>query len=211
MEGDGMGYCLDHLVVSAGDLEQGKDAIEALLDIRFAPRGVHEDMGTHNHLIGMAPGAYLEVIAPDPEAAAPPYPRWFNLDNFGGVAKLTHWVVACPDLEEAWERAPADVGRILSFRRGDYAWRMIVPESGILPFDGCFPALIEWHSDHPAPALPNPGLTLRRLKISHPDAEELQEALAPFVSAMENVRIAQADTPGLMAEIGTPSGEIWLT
>jgi len=154
--------------------------------------------------------AYLEVIAPDPQAQRPDFPRWFDLDNFGGPPKLTNWVVSCPDLEEAWELAPANVGRIMSFQRGDYAWRMIVPETGILPFDNCFPALIEWHSAHPVPKLPDPGLRFRRLKIAHPDAEGLRAVLAPFVSAMENVRIVQAQTPALTAEIGTDSGEIWI-
>ncbi|WP_066705764.1 VOC family protein [Celeribacter ethanolicus] len=209
-----MTYRIDHLVISASDLEQGKDAMEALLDVEFGPRGVHKDMGTENVLVAMAgpdgSDAYLEVIAPDPAAKRPDFPRWFDLDNFGGPPRLTNWVVSCSDLEEAWELAPANVGRIMSFQRGDYAWRMIVPETGVLPFDNCFPALIEWHSPRPVPGLPDPGLALRRLKISHPNPEELREALAPFISAMENVRIVQADTPGMTAEIGTPSGEIWI-
>jgi len=187
---------------------------ETLLGVEFGPRGVHQDMGTENRLVAMTrpdgEKAYLEVIAPDPQAQRPDFPRWFDLDNFGGPPKLTNWVVSCPDLEEAWELAPANVGRIMSFQRGDYAWRMIVPETGILPFDNCFPALIEWHSAHPVPKLPDPGLRFRRLKIAHPDAEGLRAVLAPFVSAMENVRIVQAQTPALTAEIGTDSGEIWI-
>lgn len=209
-----MPYRIDHLVVSASDLEQGRDAMEALLDIEFGPRGAHVDMGTENRLVALpcanGPLAYLEVIAPDPNAARPEFPRWFDLDNFGGPPRLTNWVLACPDLEEALEMAPADTGRIMSFKRGDFAWRMIVPETGILPFDNCFPALIEWHSHHPAPGLVDPGLMFRRLKITHPDAEGLRAALTPFVSAMENVRIVQGTTPGMTAEISTPSGEIWI-
>jgi hypothetical protein len=209
-----MTYQIDHLVISAGDLEQGRDWAETLLGVEFGPRGEHQDMGTENRLVAMTrpdgEKAYLEVIAPDPQAQRPDSPRWFDLDNFGGPPKLTNWVVSCPDLEEAWELAPANVGRIMSFQRGDYAWRMIVPETGILPFDNCFPALIEWHSAHPVPKLPDPGLRFRRLKIAHPDAEGLRAVLAPFVSAMENVRIVQAQTPALTAEIGTDSGEIWI-
>jgi len=205
-----MPYRIDHLVISAADLQQGKEWAEGLLDVEFGPRGVHPDMGTQNHLVAMRPDAYLEVIAPDHDALRPDYPRWFDLDNFGGPPRLTHWVVSCPDLEEAWELAPANVGRILSFRRGDYAWRMIVPETGVLPFDDCFPALIEWHSPRPVRALPDAGLLMRRLKISHPEPDALRAALSPFVAAMDHVRIVQSDTPGLTAEISTPSGEIWI-
>ncbi len=210
-----MTYRIDHLVISAADLAAGRDWAEALLGVEFGPRGEHVDMGTENHLVAMTrpdgEKAYLEVIAPDPLAPKPEYPRWFDLDNFGGRPRLTNWVVSCPDLEEAWERAPADVGRILSFRRGPYAWRMIVPETGLLPYDNCFPALIEWHSETPVPALPDPGLRFRRLKISHPDPDGLRAALSPFVAAMENVRIVPAETPSMTAEIGTDSGEIWLS
>ena len=38
-------------------------------------------MGTHNRVLGMAGGMYLEVIAIDPDAAAPERPRWFGLDE----------------------------------------------------------------------------------------------------------------------------------
>ena len=206
-----MAYQLDHLVISAANLQEGRLWAESLLEVQLSGEGKHARMATHNHLIAMAPEAYLEVIATDPDAPQPDRPRWFDLDNFGGPPRLSHWVIRCDDLEEAWERAPADVGEILEFVRGDYAWRMIVPPDGRLPFDGCFPALIEWHSPHPAPQLPDPGLLLRRFTLAHPKAEALGAAIAPFVEAMENVRIVPAETPQLRAEIHTAAGEIWLS
>ena len=37
--------------------------------------------------------------------------------------------------------------------RGDLRWQMAVPGDGILPFDNMFPALMQWHSPHPAAQL----------------------------------------------------------
>nr|WP_319250293.1 VOC family protein [uncultured Celeribacter sp.] len=206
-----MPYRIDHLVVTAADLNQGRNWVETLLETRLETGGQHDEMGTHNSGVRLDPKTYLEVLAPDPEAEAPAWRRWFDIDNVGGPPKLGSWVVSCPDLEEAWERAPSDVGRIMSFRRGPYIWRMIVPWSGVLPFDNCFPALVEWHSPHPTLSLPEAGLSLRRLRITHPNPNGLRAALSPFVSAMEHVRIVEGTKPGLSAEIGTPSGEVWIS
>ncbi|WP_417257799.1 VOC family protein [Celeribacter sp.] len=206
-----MHCALDHLVISAPDLETGRLWAQNLLDIPFGTRGVHAQMGTHNHLTALDRGAYLEVIAVDPEAAAPAHPRWFDLDNFRGSPRLSNWVLNVDDLDAAMSVAPEGIGRVVQFERGPYSWKMAVPDTGKLPFDGCFPALIEWQSEHPAPALDYHGLALRRLKLSHPQSDALKTALEPFAEAMDNVRIVNASVPSLHAEIGTPSGEIWIT
>ncbi|HEY3555130.1 MAG TPA: VOC family protein, partial [Casimicrobiaceae bacterium] len=70
---------LDHLVVAATSLDAGADWIEARLGVRPVPGGKHATMGTHNALVGLGPGAYLEVIAIDPQASAPARARWFDL------------------------------------------------------------------------------------------------------------------------------------
>lgn len=207
----GVACALDHLVMSAEELTAGRAHAEALLDVSLTERGVHEVMGTHNHLAALDRGAYFEVIARDPDATPPEFPRWFDLDNFSGPPRLTNWVINTPDLEAALALSPAGTGRIMEFERGVYKWRMIVPETGALPFDGCFPAIIEWHSEHPAPALPQHNFRLRRLKIMHPQASALRTALSPFHLEQENVAFVQAAKPALQAEIGTPSGEIWIS
>jgi hypothetical protein len=53
--------------------------------------------------------------------------------------------------------------------------------TGKLPFDGLFPALIEWEGTavHPAPRLPDQGVRLKALELHSPEAEALRAALAP--------------------------------
>ncbi len=136
---------LDHLAVSARTLEDGVAAVEAVLGVRLAGGGQHPHMATHNRLLGLG-DIYLEVIAADPAAPRPAWPRWFDLDRFAGRPRLTNWICACDDLDAAVAEAPPGTGVPVDLQRGDYRWRMAVPADGRLPFDGCFPALIQWRA-----------------------------------------------------------------
>ena len=195
---------LDHLAISAGRLENGIAAVEAALGVPMSGGGKHPAMGTHNRLLGLG-DLYLEVIAIDPDAAAPPRPRWFDLDRFSGPTRLTNWIVACDDMDAALAAGPLGWGKAMALSRGDYRWKMAVPDDGCLPFDGVFPALIQWQGAlHPAPALPETSLTLHRLEIRHPRAATLRLALA----GLNDPRVVVLDgpAPSLRAVIDTPNG-----
>ena len=195
---------LDHLAVSAATLAQGVALIEALLGVQPAPGGVHPRMGTHNRLLSLGPGLYLEVIAIDPAAANPEHPRWFGLDRFEGPPRLTNWICRTDDLDAALGAAPKAMGPAVALSRGDFRWRFAVPPGGILPFDDAHPALIQWQGPaHPAQALPDSGCRLRRLVVTHPQALALRQALAALTDP--RVEIVAGDT-AMMAEIDTPSG-----
>ncbi|GAA0294403.1 VOC family protein [Rhodovulum strictum] len=197
---------LDHLALSAGTLEAGVAMVEDRLGVRLAPGGRHAAMGTHNRLLRLGPGFYLEVIAIDPEAPAPGRPRWFDLDRFAGPPRLTNWIARCDDLEAALARAPTGSGRPMDLARGDLRWRMAVPEDGRLPFDGLFPALIDWQgAAHPAGLLPETGCRLAALELHHPRAEALRLALRGLIDD-PRIAVHQAPLPALRALIDTPSG-----
>lgn len=194
----------DHLAVSALDLAEGVAWVEAALGTKLAGGGQHPHMATHNRLLGLG-DLYLEVIAADPSAAKPAWPRWFDLDNFTGRPRLTNWIAGCDDLAAALRASPDGTGAPVALQRGDYRWQMAVPKDGKLPFGGGFPALIQWQGAlHPARALPDSGLRLRRLDIAHPDADALRELLAPLI---EDGRFAIVQGPFAMrASFDTPSG-----
>jgi Glyoxalase-like domain len=196
---------IDHLAVVAGRLEDGVALVEGLLGVAMAGGGKHPLMGTHNRLLGLG-DLYLEVIAVDPEAPAPGRPRWFDMDRFTGPPRLANWVAGCDDLEAEVALGPEGIGVPVALARGDYRWRMTVPADGRLPFDGAFPALIEWQgAAHPAPALPDHGLRLTRLEIAHPDAPALRAALA---GRLQDPRIVLTEgAVALRATIATPTGE----
>lgn len=200
---------LDHIAFAAESLDAATAAAEAALGVSMAPGGQHDVFVTHNTLIGLDDGLYLEAIATDPARPAPDRPRWFDLDRFAGPPRLTNWICRTRDIEAALAVAPEGAGRPVALSRGDLRWRMAVPDSGILPFDNCFPALMQWDCDaHPASRLPSSGLRLTRLTITHPEAEALGAALAPLISDTK-IDVAEG-RPGITADLDGPNGPIRL-
>jgi hypothetical protein len=196
---------LDHIVVAADALEDGAARIAAALGVPLEPGGAHLLMGTHNRLLSLGPGEYLEVIAIDPAATRPAHPRWFGLDTFAGPPRLAAWVCTCDDLDAAVAALPGS-GAGVPFTRGDFVWRFAVPPEGATPFDGCQPALIEWETAaHPAARLPDRGCRLARLRLIHPEAAALAHLLAPVLQD-PRVSVEHGHEARLFAEIETPSG-----
>lgn len=200
---------LDHIAISATTLQDGADWVESVLGVPLAGGGVHPHMGTHNRLLSLG-DLYLEVIAIDPSASQPSWPRWFDLDNFSGPPRLTNWICRTDDLDAALAQAPKDTGTAADLQRGDYRWRFAVPASGKLPFDDCHPALIQWQGElHPAKSLRDHGIRLTGLHVTHPDAPALQAALQGL--ADPRVVIERGPYHALRATLSTPNGPRVLT
>jgi hypothetical protein len=200
-----MSAYVDHLVVTAAELAEGAAHIEAALGVPMGPGGVHPAMGTHNRLLSLGPATYLEAIAVDPEAPVLARKRWFGLDETPGQARLSHWVLRVDDLDAALAEAPEGIGVPVELQRGDYRWRITVPEDGRQPFGGLFPALIEWQAPMPAPKLDDLGARLVSLVLSHPDVGALGWALSMLT---EDDRVIVRKGPvGLSALIHTEAGE----
>ncbi|EPX85170.1 VOC family protein [Salipiger mucosus] len=196
---------LDHVAVLGETLEEAAAHAEAALGCPMLPGGVHPRYGTHNRLLGLGEGLYIEAIAIDPAAPPPDHARWFGLDDFSGPARLDKWVCHVPDMTKALEALPM-AGTPVQLARGNLRWLMAVPEDGHLPYDGLFPALIEWQSPvPPGSALPAAGPRLERLIVAHPEAEALEALLAPHLDA-PLVSFETAPRPGLRAELTTPHG-----
>ncbi|MCA1909244.1 MAG: VOC family protein [Magnetospirillum sp.] len=187
---------LDHLVFAARTLNEGIGHVSRLLGVAPQAGGKHARMGTHNALLSLGPECYLEVIAVDPDASAPPQPRWFGLDAFKGVPRLVHWVARCADIDAL--RPPRC--QVLDMERGDFRWRFAVTPDGVPELDGTVPALIQWQEGgHPCNRLHDHGLRLRRLTLGHGQPQRVQGELARLGLA-DQVSIA-ANGPALKADI----------
>ncbi|MDX1743126.1 MAG: VOC family protein [Ruegeria sp.] len=193
---------LDHLAVAGETLEQASAHIEHALGVPLQGGGKHQTFGTHNQLLGLRDGLYLEAIAIDPNAPKPERTRWFDLDRFSGSPRLTNWICRVSDIDAALSNLPDEAGKPVELARGALRWQMAVPPSGRLPFDNLFPALIQWHGDlHPAKMLEDSGCRLKRLVVFHPDALDL----ALLLGEMETV-VFDTGPAALRAEFETPHG-----
>ncbi len=200
---------LDHIAVLGETLAEAAAHVEDVLGQPMNPGGAHGRFGTHNQLLGMDPDLYIEAISIDPSAPPPPDARWFGLDAFKGPARLDKWICRVDDLDAALTALPM-AGRRLELERGDLRWSMAVPEDGQLPFDGMFPALIQWHSAvPPGKALPAADMRLVQLTVSHPRAMDMAALLAPHLDApLVSFETGEA---GLSAEIALSGEHVTLT
>jgi hypothetical protein len=177
---------LDHLVVACKDLDQGTAWLADRLGVEPQDGGKHPLMGTHNRLLRIGDGCYLEVIAIDSDAPAPPRPRWFSLDAPEMQARLAEgpllvtWAVRTDKIVEAVTRVP-ELGQVHAATRGALSWRITIPEDGSLQFGGLLPTVIQWEGDaHPTAALEQRGCELQELTLAHP----MSAGLVPMFRAL---------------------------
>lgn len=201
----------DHLVVTAATLEQGMHWVEQQLGVTMQPRvgGQHARLGTWNALLGLGPDFYLEVIAIDPQAAAPSRARWFGMDQLTADAapRLAHWVARTDDIAAAASACLIDPGVIEPMSRGQLQWQITIAADGQLACDGVMPSLIQWQSQpHPALALPDSGCRLLHLDGRHIRGAEVAQSQGAIGLDDARIRIAPGDSSGLTASIMTPHG-----
>jgi hypothetical protein len=224
---------LDHLVVSARTLDEGTQYVADTLGVAPAGGGAHPLMRTHNRLLNLWGGVYLEVIAIDPHADAAahsanastagsaPRARLFALDDPTTQARLergpylSHWVarVERPKRLTTWQtQYPQRIAPIVPMTRGDFTWGLSVPDDGAFPAwqgvgDGVLPSLIQWDSPrHPSAVLPDTGIALKALKAVHPQAERVSEQLQ-WLGAAHLLELQSTDgAAALVAEFETPDG-----
>ncbi len=214
---------LDHLVIACADLESGVDWVERQLGSRPSPGGQHVAMGTHNALLKLGVRAYLEVIAIDPGGTAPSRPRWFALDEpemqsqLAAGPRLITWAVRSESLADACARVP-DLGEIVPMSRGDFHWKIAVPETGSLAWGGVLPTAIQWlEADdgavhHPCDGLEDSGCELLRLQLSHPAAVLGTSGIMGMFRELKIFGpVDLAPGPKLLAAtIRTPAGDVIL-
>jgi hypothetical protein len=205
---------LDHLVVAAATLADGIDWVAAATGATPLPGGKHVAMGTHNALLRLSETSYLEIIAIDPDGVKPARRRWFDLDDIALQAELTeqprliHWVARTDDIEAAVAASPLPLGSIHSMQRGDYRWRITIPDDGSRPGRGLVPTLIQWDVPaHPAARLPKSNVTLAQLAGTHSDPAPLRAALAAL-GLQGTIAISYDRETRIAAMLRTPRGPV---
>jgi hypothetical protein len=215
---------VDHLVVAAESLERGVQWCNSTLGVVPGAGGEHALMGTHNRVLRLAtvdyPRCYLEIIAIDKAATPPRRKRWFDLDDpvlrhqVRQQPRLVHFVARTASGEaalKALRNLGIERGPLLPAERASPAgllrWQISVRRDGQRLFYGGLPTLIEWGAVHPADHMPDVGVCLQSLRVSHPRAADLRAAHAAL--GLQGVSVEEG-APNLVATLATPIGLVTL-
>jgi hypothetical protein len=207
---------LDHLVVAATTLADGIEYIAEITGVVPQPGGRHVAMATHNALLRLSERTYLEIIAIDSAATRPARARWFGLDDIALQAELTerprliHWVARTTEIGRRAMACPVALGAVHPMSRGNYRWRITIPDDGTLPGKGIVPTLIEWDvPQHPAESLPKSNVSIAGLAAAHPDPAAIRAALVAL--GLDGALPVTYDRePRLAVMLRTPRGIVTL-
>jgi hypothetical protein len=199
---------LDHLIVAGPDLEGLVRQVAASTGVLAVPGGRHAGQGTHNALLGLGAGRYLELLAPDPEQ---PGGAFRASIAYLDAPALHTWCVRAGDADAVAARVEAAGARprrlAMSRQRPDGAtlqWELVFADEH--PYGGLVPFFIDWRgSPHPSAALPD-GLVCDGLRLAHPDAAGLRTLLSDLGALAGEVDVAAGDAPELAAGWRGPAG-----
>lgn len=206
---------LDHLVYAVFDLASAIDEFDTALGIAPTLGGKHPGLGTHNAILSLEDETYIELMATDPDAAAPQAARPFGLDSLTSP-RLVTWAVRSRNIEsdvsQSRERG-YDPGIVLDMTRKEpggetLRWKLSLRENsaaaGLLPF------VIDWgDTEHPSRriAADAPRCVLSSFEARHPDPAFIHKALDALGVELS---VAPGTIPGLVARVRGPAGSLEL-
>lgn len=202
----------DHAILAGPALPALVGAFEARTGVPATPGGRHAGQGTHNALVGLGRGRYLELLAPDPDAQDGPFRASIA---YLGAPALHTWCARGGDADafEARVRAVGLEPRRITMERTRpdgvrLAWQLVFVEGH--PFAGLVPFFIDWGgSPHPSTTLGAP-LEWRSLALEHPDGARLAALLVALGGVPDGVRVGPGAAPRLVATWRGPRGDdVW--
>jgi catechol 2,3-dioxygenase-like lactoylglutathione lyase family enzyme len=193
---------VDHVVYGTGDLDAAAARVEACLGLTAVAGGRHDELGTHNRIVPLADGSFIELLAVADPQRARRSPLGAALQ--AAVARgdgLLGWAVAVDDIEPVAARLQTTIGTV--GRQGMTARLTGVPESLAQPG---LPFFIERRAGNvagrAAPPTANTGARIGWLEIAV-DARRLAQWLC---GADLGVRVVGGE-PGVRA-IGVGDREL---
>jgi len=209
---------LDHITVIAPSLAEGVLHVRNCLDLDVPFGQRHAYMGTHNHLLRLGDTVYLEVVALDPEAAAPDRPRWFGLDDQNKVRsdwdegrRLRGWVARTDTIDAIIAGRGNIFGEKVPLPTVNSSFDFAIPNDGSLPLDGAAPSIIDRRGKPRSMAtIADLGARLRSFTLEHPDPDAV-EALCRAFTVDRPPEIRRGSRLRYRAQIETPAGPRELT
>ena len=180
---------LDHIAVTAPQLELGIKHVLDQTGLTLPKGGQHVQMATHNALCRFSDDTYFEIITPDQAANPPTRPRWFDLDTVSRPG-LSAWILRTDDIDRCIALAAEmgiDLGSATPFKRDALRWQFSLRDDGSIPLRGAAPLIIQWQGNdaHPAGNMADLGVGLKQLQIATPEHGQLRALLERL--GMENL------------------------
>ena len=203
---------IDHLLYACCELQRGMDEIESLLGVRPVKGGHHPLFGTHNALLALGPGIYLEIIARDPDLPAPERGALVDMPP-GTASRLLTWALRTESIRKMVfdaQQSEIGIGNVETGSRTNpdgstLRWELTDPRA--MPMNGAVPFLISWgNTTHPSTTAP-PGGRLVELVIEHPEADRVRRALSALKA---NTEAIAGDEFRITAKIRTRNGLVLL-
>lgn len=204
-------YELDHLMWEELRLSEGERRFAALTGVTPAFGGNHPDMGTHNSLLSLGQGKYLEIIALDPAHLKAANLSEETLSNF--TPGLFAFGVRTYDLARVGQLVSAGglkVSDVHSISRQSpdgrmLRWQTVVVEGhdfgAFIPFFTLCGDMV-----HPSETAPK-GCDLLEFSVGHPQHRQLSEL---YAALKINVPVLESEQPQLRAVLSTPKGKVVL-
>lgn len=199
-----MRIAIDHLLFAGEDLDVLVNDVFMEAGVRAVAGGKHSGQGTHNALIGLGPGRYLELMAQDPEGDDEAGGAYRRSIAYLDEPALHTWCARTDDIDVLVRRASeaglsvvtSEGGRVLPDGT-PLRWTLAALEDH--PFDGLVPFFIDWReSPHPSRTLPA-VLRLTRLALTHPRSDELTRLLRDLGGPVPDVETTTAPRPRIQA------------
>lgn len=211
-----MPLAIDHLLFAGEDLEEVVNAVFMESGVRATLGGRHHGQGTHNALIGLGPGRYLELMAQDPDGDDAGAGAFRRSIAYLRAPALHTWCARTDDIDGLAARVGAAGVRPTRTQGGRtrpdgtrLRWTLVGTTGHA--YGGLMPFFIDWQdSAHPSSGLGN-DLRLTRLTLSHPDARGLERLLDALGGPVPDVAFETAPAPRVHAAFEGPVGAFALS
>ena len=223
---------IDHLVYVVPNLSDAIEDFESKTGVRPAIGGRHTTLGTHNAFLALGDGRYIELFAPDPEAAflkavigvdGGRQPRLSTFCCDAGAVGIDDLVSRLSSVKDQEARLLFPSAVETGSRRNEIdnsliSWRCAVEKHmspwSDLPMGGLLPFYIDWGDSRdvrPATTAPT-GCVLTKLVAYHPQPSKLQDLYETIGCGIEAlVEVKEGPEPRIVATIETPNGSLELS
>jgi glyoxalase-like protein len=199
---------VDHILLGIDDLARGMEQFEKLTGVRPLQGGKHP-RGTHNALVSLGDGTYLEILAVQPDVTPPK--EYEDLKQLHTLTPIG-WAVSSKDSTQLRNRLTSAGLAVTESSEGSrttpagttLSWQTFRLKN---EFDEA-PFFIVWspQSTHPSTTSPT-GCKLQHWRVAGPHVKDLEQ----LRSALDlRVDVAEANSTALQLSLQCPKGAIEL-